>query len=64
MAGTCNQIKFWGIQPSYAFTPSRTNGTMFNRTLGVGLHGRGIHRNDRGAVPPSPHLRSRPVEKA
>ena len=42
-----NQIKFWGIQPSYAFVAAQTNGVAerFNRTLKEQIiHGR-IYRN-------------------
>ena len=47
-----NQIKFWGIQPSYAFVAEpQTNGVAerFNRTLKEQIiHGR-IYRNMRYA---------------
>ena len=42
-----NQIKFWGIQPSYAFVAEpQTNGVAerFNRTLKEQINGR-IYRN-------------------
>ncbi len=44
LTGEGNQIKFWGIQPSYAFVAqSRTNGVAerFDRTLNEPIvHGR------------------------
>ena len=42
-----NQIKFWGIQPSYAFVaaPDQRRRRAFNRTLKEQIHGR-IYRNN------------------
>ena len=55
-----NQIKFWGIQPSYAFVEQpQTNGVAerFNRTLKEQIiHGR-IYRQHRGAAERRPRVR-------
>ena len=50
-----NQIKFWGIQPSYAFVAEPPNGVAerFNRTLKEQIiHGRHLpqHRGAAGRV--------------